>query len=147
MRAIGGGRDAFELIHPRCVEEAELDYAEGLELWKAGEPEEARDALRFALQACHDNLWVHVALGRIALEAFGDPDLARGHFGYAVDLVKKSLPPTFGGRIPRDRPANRPFFDALDGLIKALRKGGKAGDADDLQAWGEGLERGTRPGG
>ena len=80
--------DAFDLVHPRCVEETELDYAEGIELWKAGEPEEARDALRFALEGCHDNLWVHVALGRIALQEFKDPNLARGHFGYAVELVR-----------------------------------------------------------
>ena len=66
----------------------ELDYQEGLELWKAGDPEEARDALRYALQACPANLWVHVALGRIAIEEFQDPVLARGHFGYAVELAQ-----------------------------------------------------------
>ncbi|WP_165225726.1 tetratricopeptide repeat protein [Aquisphaera insulae] len=141
-----GGRDSFELIHPKCVEEAELDYAEGLELWRAGDPDEARDALRYALQACHDNLWVHVALGRIALEAFADADLARGHFGYAVDLVKKSLPPTFRGRIPRDRAANRPFYEAIDGLMEALTKRGQAEDAAELGRWAGQLERGSGPG-
>ena len=83
----------FELVHPICVEEIEPDYQEGLELWKAGDPEEARDALRYPLQVCPANLWVHVALGRIALDEFKDPDLARGHFGYAVDLARKVLPP------------------------------------------------------
>jgi hypothetical protein len=43
------------LVHPRCVEETELDYEEGLELRKAGDPEGARDALRYALEGCHDN--------------------------------------------------------------------------------------------
>src|SRR3954447_330196 len=66
-----GGPD-FELVHPRCVAEMELDYEEGMELWREGDVEAARDALRFALQGCGDNLWVHVALGRIALQEFND---------------------------------------------------------------------------
>ena len=79
----------------------EPDFQEGLELWKAGDPEEARDALRYTLQACPANLWVHVALGRIALEEFNDPILARGHFGYAVELAQGLAseflgPPTAG---------------------------------------------------
>jgi len=48
----------------------ELDYQEGIELRKAGDPESARDALRYALQGCGDNLWVHVALGQLALQDF-----------------------------------------------------------------------------
>ena len=112
---IQGSPDVFELVHPRCVRETELDYQEGLELWKAGDPEGARDALRYALQACHDNLWVHVALGRIALEEFRDPGLARGHFGYAVELARKAIRPDFRGRLPADRAANGPFFKAVEG--------------------------------
>jgi hypothetical protein len=123
------------------VDETELDYAEGIELWKAGEPEEARDALRFALEGCHDNLWVHVALGQIALREFKDPNLARGHFGYAVELVRKSLPPGFSGRIPRERPANRPYHDAIAGLVECLRALGKGPEADRLATLG------GRPGG
>ncbi len=80
-----GGND-FELVHPRAVRETELDYEEGIELWKAGDPESARDALRYTLSACHDNIWAHVALGQIALVEFRDPGLARGHFGYAFEL-------------------------------------------------------------
>lgn len=124
----------FELIHPKCVEETELDYAEGLELWKAGDPEEARDALRFALEACHDNLWVHVALGDLALKEARDPRLARGHYGYAVELVQRSLPPDFNGRLPRARAANRPFHDALAGLIACLKAVDDPAEADKLQA-------------
>jgi hypothetical protein len=147
LRPIAGTPDAFDLVHPRCVEETELDYAEGIELWKAGEPEEARDALRFALEGCHDNLWVHVALGRIALQEFKDPNLARGHFGYAVELVRKSLPPGFSGRIPRDRPANRPYHDAVAGLIECLRALGRGPEADRLTAIGERPEGdSSRPG-
>jgi hypothetical protein len=104
-------------VHPACVEEAEPDYEEGMELWRAGDAEEARDALRFALGICRDNLWVHAALGRIALEAFQDPTLARGHFGYVFELVSRALPPSFQGGLSPDRRANRPLYDAIDGLI------------------------------
>ncbi len=94
----------------------ELDYEEGIELRKAGDPEAARDALRFALQGCGDNIWVHVALGRIALDDFKDPSLARGHFGYAFELAERAIPAGFDGRLPREHPSNRPLYDALDGL-------------------------------
>jgi hypothetical protein len=114
------------------VEEVREDYEEGLELWKEGDSESARDALRYALSACHENLWVHVALGRIALAEFRDPSLARGHFGYAFDLGERSLPPGFRGRLPRERPANRPFFEAVDGLIESLLALGRQADCDRL---------------
>jgi hypothetical protein len=141
LARIEGDPEAFELVHPRCVRATELDYLEGLELWKAGEPEEARDALRYALVACHDNLWVHVALGRIALHDFKDPVLARGHFGYAVDLVRRSLPAGFSGRLPRDRSANIPFFEAVAGLVFCLRAMGKSRDADALSSLADRLSR------
>lgn len=108
--------DDFELVHPRCVLQRRGDYEDGIELWKAGDPEGARDALRYALEGCGDNIWVHVALGRVALEAFEDPELARGHFGHAFDLVDRAIPRDFRGRIPRKLPGNRPFFDAAEGL-------------------------------
>ena len=128
-----GGND-FELVHPRGVRETELDYEEGLEIWKAGDPEGARDALRYALSACRDNLWIHNALGRIALEEFRDPTLARGHFGYAVELGRKALPPQFAGRLPPDRPANRPFYDAVDGLMKCLDALGQTDESRSLRS-------------
>jgi hypothetical protein len=129
----------FELVHPRCVQETELDYQDGMEIWKAGDPEEARDAFRYALQACHDNLWIHVALGWLALEAFRDPVLARGHFGYAVELARRAIPHGFCGRLPRKRPANEPFFQAVDGLSQCLRVLGKAGEVASLAALAERL--------
>jgi hypothetical protein len=122
-------------VHPPCVRETELDYEEGLEIWKAGDPEGARDALRYALAACRDNMWIHVALGRIALEEFRDPSLARGHFGYAVELGKRALTPQFAGRMPADRAANRPFYDALEGLIGSLDALGLNADSAGLRAW------------
>ena len=132
LAAIGGGD--FELVHPRGVKDVELDIEEGIELWKAGDPESARDALRYALSACHDNLWAHVALGRIALDEFHDPALARGHFGYAVELGRRALPAGFSGRLPRDRPNNRPFHDALQGLLECLLAIGRPGEVAGLRS-------------
>ena len=112
----------------------ELDYVEGIEIRGAGDPEGARDALRYALQGCGDNLWVHVALGRIALEDFRDPGLARGHFGYAFELAQRALPPQFGGRLPRDRDANRPFYEAIEGLATCYEALGSPQEAAPLLA-------------
>jgi hypothetical protein len=108
----------FELVHPPKVRERQLDFQEGMELWKAGDPEAARDALRYALSDCHDNLWVHVALGQIALREHRNSALARGHFGYAVELARKAIPRDFSGRLPRDSPNNVPFYEALEGLMQ-----------------------------
>ncbi len=131
LKRLGG--DDFVLVHPKCVREMELDFEEGIELRKAGDPEAARDALRFALQGCGDNLWVHVALGRIALDDFRDPSLARGHFGYAFELAERALPGGFDGRIPREHPSNRPLHDAVDGLIACHEALGAADLADELK--------------
>jgi len=140
LTAVEGSPNAFELVHPGCVEEMEPDFQEGLELWKAGDPEEARDALRYTLQACPANLWVHVALGRIALEEFQDPILARGHFGYAVELARKVLPPSFSGRLPRDRPGNAPFYDAVEGLVRCFRAQAMPREAESLTAFARRLQ-------
>lgn len=119
----------YELVHPRCVLQRRSDYEEGLTLWKEGDPEGARDALRFALEGCGDNLWVHVALGRIALEWDEDFSLARGHFGYAFELVERALPRSFTGRLPRKIPGNAPFFEAAEGLAACYEGLGKKGEA------------------
>lgn len=131
LRRVEG--EVYELVHPPCAQETELDYQEGIELWKAGEPELARDALRYALEGCRENLWVHTALGDLALREYRDPNLARGHYGYVVELAQRGFPPGFSGRLPRDRDANRPFFDALDGLIASLEALGRGRDADELR--------------
>ncbi len=123
----------FELVHPRKVEETQEDYAEGIELWNEGDVESARDALRYVLSACHANLRAHVALGRIALCEFRDPALARGHFGYAFELGKRALPGDFSGRLAPDRPANRPFYEALDGLLESLHALGEQGECQRLR--------------
>jgi hypothetical protein len=132
LRALGD--NAYELDHPPCVRETELDYEEGIEIWKAGDPEDARDALRFALSACRDNLWVHVALGQIALREFNDAQLSIGHFGYAVELTSLVLTARFSGILLPERPNNRPVYDAIDGLIECYEKQGKARDAARYRA-------------
>jgi hypothetical protein len=118
------------------VLEREPDYEEGIELWKAGDPEGARDALRYALSGCGDNLWIHVALGQIALEVDNDPALARGHFGYAFELAERALPPRFAGRLPRQIAANRPLHEAIDGLAACYEALGRAADAAGVRAQG-----------
>ena len=115
------GRGMLRFAHPNCVEEMEPDYEEGMELWRGGEPEDARDALRYALEGCGDNLWVHVALGHIALREFNDPSLARGHFGYAFDLVARRFRRIL--REDSDRPPTEPAdYDAIDGLSRVTRR-------------------------
>lgn len=137
LKPLGG--DDFALVHPKCIQEMELDYEEGIELRRAGDPEAARDALRYALQGCGDNAWVHVALGLIALEDFRDPALAQGHFGYAYELAEKVIPRDFAGRLPREHPANQPLYDAMEGLIAchdALGAGNLANELrTKLQRW------------
>jgi hypothetical protein len=73
-------------------------------------------------------------LGQIALNEFRHPTLARGHFGYAVELVERALPHGFAGRLPRERPRNRPFYEALNGLIQCLEASGQAPRAAELRA-------------
>jgi hypothetical protein len=129
----------FELVHPHKVDELEPDYEESIELWKAGDPESARDALRYTLAACHDNMWVHVALGQIALGEFRDPALARGHFGYAFELGQRALPAGFRGRLARERRRNRPFYDAIEGLIQCFVALGRPQECQGLRALRERL--------
>ena len=149
LRRLGG--EDFELDHPPCIHEMEPDYEEGMELWRAGEPEEARDALRYALQGCGDNMYVHVALGQIALEAAKDPTLARGHFGYAFELAERALPRGFAGQLPRHLEANRPLYEAIDGLAacyEALKQPAEAARLRSMAArWSAGPDGpGSEPG-
>jgi hypothetical protein len=135
LRPLDARDEAFELIAPPCVDDREDDFAEGMEVLRAGEPDEAREVLLFALEGCGDNPHVHVALGRIAA-ASGTPDglmLARGHFGYVVDLVLAALPEGFRGTLPADRPVNRAAFDAAEGLASCLERMGQRRDADEVR--------------
>lgn len=144
LRRIGG--DDFEIAHPRCVHAMEPDYEEGIELWRAGDPEAARDALRYALQGCGDNLWVHVALGNIALDEFNDPSLARGHFGYAFELAQRAIVSGFRGRLPRERVSNRPFYEAIDGLARCYEALGNLVEVKNLRDFAARLADGRSEG-
>ena len=143
LKRIGG--DDFILVHPRCVREMELDYQEGIELWEAGDPESAQDALRYALQGCGDNLWVHVALGRIALQEDKDPTLARGHLGYVYELVERALPRGFTGLLPQSLASNRPFYEAADGLAECYEALGRPREAVEVRARAAALQGSRRP--
>ena len=126
------GPGCFEVVHPPCVARLWDDYEDALEAWRAGEPEEARDMLRFALEGCGDHVWIHCALGQIALEVEDNPGLARGHFGYALELVERALPRGFSGRLPGDLPGNKPVYLALDGLIACARADGNTSAVSEL---------------
>jgi hypothetical protein len=114
------GPHAGELVHPACVEEVWPDYEDALEAWRQDEPEEAREALRFALEGCGEFHWVHVALGGLALAA-GDLRLARGHFGYALERCRAAIPADFRGALPPELPGNWPFHRAAEALLDLAR--------------------------
>ena len=61
-------------------------------------------------------------MGELAL-AEGDFALARGHFGFAVQLGLKALQRAkVTGPLPFSQPANRTFFEAGRGLAMSLVK-------------------------
>jgi hypothetical protein len=138
------GEDQYELVHPPCVEERLLDLEEGLEAWQAGAVDEAREALRFALEGCGDNLRVHVALGRIALQEDHDARLARGHLGYAFELAMRAITTTFTGVLPPELDANRPFYEAIEGLMACLEQLGRGQERAELAALRDRLSGATR---
>jgi hypothetical protein len=77
-----------------------------------------------------------------------DPKLAKGHFGYAFELAQRAIPPGFGGRLPPDRLANSPFFEAIEGLSASYDALGKPGEAASLRKLAERLAGGrSREGG
>ena len=71
---------------------------------------------------------------QIASRQTRDPALARGHFGYAIELVERALPRGFSGRLARERPNNRPFYEAIDGLVECFDMLGKHRDSTGLRA-------------
>jgi hypothetical protein len=129
-------RGIFEFVHPPEVEETQLDYEEAIELLRTGEHAAAKDALRFALEACGDNVWVHLALGQLALEQNPGPDvaLARGHFGYIVELAERAAGRDFRGRIDPRSPRNEPIFEAVSHLRAMNERAGRSADAARLDA-------------
>ncbi len=89
--------------------------------------------MRFAVELADPDFgWAYVIAGWTitgAVVAAYATRLAR-----RVRRAERSLPPDFNGRRPRSRSANRPFHDALAGLIACLRATDGAAEADKLQA-------------
>jgi tetratricopeptide (TPR) repeat protein len=126
------GENVFELVHPRCVRARADDIAEVHKMLKAGELDIAEDELRWLLDGCSQFVEAHRLLGEIAM-ADGDAVLARGHFGYAFQIVVSSLPKQGLPRpLPYRRPPNRPFFEAGKGLVWALQQMGEANLAAEV---------------
>jgi len=61
-------------------------------------------------------------------------------FGYAVELACTVLPASFSGRLPRDRPANAPFYDAVEGLVRCFRAQAMPREAESLTAFARRLQ-------
>ncbi len=106
---------------------------------EAGETELAREELRYLLRECPDFLEAHQMLGQIALDA-GDTALARGHFGYVYDLVRKAMPAAAkGDALPYALCANRMVHDSAKSLAIALHQLGQVATAiavgEQLLAW------------
>jgi len=113
------------LVHPRCVRDRAEDLEEVRLMIDVGETEIARDELRWLLSGCPEFIAAHVLLGELAL-AEGDLPLARGHYGAGFQL---GLQTWRRAGMPKplsySQPANRPFFEAGNGLISCLVKLGK----------------------
>jgi hypothetical protein len=126
------GRDAWELVHPRCARDRAEDIEEVEVMVAAGEYEVARDELRWLLQGCADFIAAHRMLGELAL-GDNDPRLARGHFGYAYQIGLRALPPGgLPGPLPYDVPANRAFLESAKGLAWCLRQQGETTLAQEI---------------
>jgi hypothetical protein len=128
------GEDVWELVHPRCARDRELDLEEVRKMLQAGEVEVATDECRWLLSGCSDCLEAHRILGEIALES-NDLPLARGHFGYAYRLGAKAL--ETAGRpspVPYRLPANQGFFESGKGLAWCLKRMEKLEMAEEVVA-------------
>jgi hypothetical protein len=111
------------LVHPRCVRERAEDLEEVRAMVDAGELDVAIDELHWLVSGCSEFVEAHTLLGELALAADNDVRLARGHFGFAVELVLKALERAkVAGELPYRQPANRAFFAAGRGLVWCLAK-------------------------
>ena len=132
-RTGSGGRSSGSLRAraSACVAEMEPDYDEGLELWKAGDPEEARapsdTRFRLALQTSGcTSRWADRTRGVQGSGPRAWP------FWLRRRAARKVLPASFSGRLPRERLANAPFYDAVEGLIRCFRAQAMPREAESL---------------
>jgi hypothetical protein len=122
----------FELVHPPCVEERSADYDEGMTAWKAGACDEAREIFRDALDGCGQNIWIHLALGKMALQEEQKLELARGHLGYVIELANQALAAQRHGTLDIHSPANQPVFEAIECLIEVFKQLKQSRAIEDL---------------
>ncbi len=109
-------------VHPRCARERAEDLDEVREMIESGESDVAIDELRWLVGGCSEFIEAHALLGELAF-ADGDFALARGHFGFAVQLGLKVLQRAkVRGPLPYAQPANRAFHEAGRGLVTSLVK-------------------------
>jgi hypothetical protein len=121
VRRSSDGR-GWVFVHPGCVRERAEDLEEVREMIESGEVEVAVDELRWLVSGCSEFIEAHALLGELAL-AEADSALARGHFGFAVQLGLKALQRAkVTGPLPFSQPANRTFFEAGRGLAMSLVK-------------------------
>lgn len=121
MRRSSDGR-GWVLVHPRSVREMAEDLDEVRAMIEAGELDVATDELRWLVSNCSEFIEAHELLGELAF-AKGDAALARGHFGFAVQLGLKTLERArVQGPLSYQQPANESFFLGGRGLVLALAK-------------------------
>lgn len=107
-------------MHPPCARERAEDLEEVRAMIDGGEAEVAVDELHWLLSGCSEFVEGHAILGELALEA-GDYALARGHFGFAVQLGMKAIERAkVAGPLPYSQPANQSFHEAGRGLVESL---------------------------
>ncbi len=116
---------AWELLHPRCALERQLDLEEVRQMIQAGEEDLAREELLWLLEECPDMIAAHALLGQMALRN-GDYSLARGHLGHAFRLglraLKRAGDPI---PVPYRLEANREFLESGRDLAVCLEAMGK----------------------
>ncbi len=101
---------------------------------EASENDIALDELRWLLSGCSEFLAAHVLLGELARE-MNDIPLARGHYGAGYQLGLQALR---RAGMPKPvlyaQPANKPFFEAGQGLAWSLETLGKPQMAEEVVA-------------
>jgi hypothetical protein len=131
VRRSSDGR-GWVFVHPRAARDRAEDLDEVRAMIEAGETDVAIDELRWLVGGCSEFIAAHALLGELAI-AEGDFALARGHFGFAVELGLKALQRAkVNGPLLVSQPANRAFHEAGRGLVTSLVKLGMTQKAIDL---------------
>lgn len=126
-------RGFWEIVVSNAARQRAEDLEEVYMMLDANETEIAEDELRYLLDGCGELLEAHALLGQLAYSR-QDLPLARGHYGYAFELVRKALGPVkaANGQLPYDIEANRVFHEAAHGLAVCLAGMDEPGAACDV---------------